>query len=74
MTVLYKEKMAFLTHLKRLILTLKIMKKIRKVVLITKEARQASGLMLDGRSEPRRGVLVSCYISAIKLSISRFDS
>ena len=54
--------------------TLKIMKKIRKVVSVIKEARQASKLMLGGRSEARRSVLVSCYISVIKLGISRFDS
>ena len=34
---------------------------------------QASGLMLGGRSEPRRSVLEPCYISAIKVSISRFN-
>ena len=31
-------------------------------------------VMFGGRSELRRGVSVPCYISVIKLSISRFDS
>ena len=31
-------------------------------------------VMFRGRSEPRRGISVPCYISVIKLSISRFDS
>ena len=35
------------------------MKKIRKLVSVMKEAMQASGLMLGGRTEPRRGVLVN---------------
>ena len=71
---LIKGKAVFLTQLKRLILTLRIMKKIRKIVSVMKEVRQASKLMLGGKSEPRRGVLVLWYISAIKISISRFDS
>ena len=29
---------------------------------------------VGGRSEPRRGVPVPCYISAIKLSIPKIDS
>ena len=38
-----------------------------------KEDRQAFGIILRGRSETKRGVSVHCYISDIKLSISRFD-
>ena len=37
------------------------------------EDRQAFGIILRGRSETKRGVSVHCYISDIKLSISRFD-
>ena len=32
------------------------------------------GVMLEGRSELRRGMSVRCYISVIKISISRFDA
>ena len=71
---LIKGKAVFLTQLKRLILTLKITKKTRKVVSVMKEVRQASKLILGGKSEPRRGVLVLWYFSAIKISISKFDS
>ena len=53
---------------------LKKMKKIQKAVLVMKEDRPAFGEMLWERSEPRRGISLPYYISAIKLSISRFDS
>ena len=53
---------------------LKKTKKIRKAVSVMKENRQVFGLLLGGRSEPRGGDLVPFFISAIKLSIFRFDS
>ena len=74
MSVLLKEKLTFLTQLKKLILSLKKTKKILKAVSVMKEDRQAFGEMLGGeRSEPRGGVLVPCYIGATKISISTFD-
>ena len=42
-------------------------KRIRKAVSVMKEDKQAFEVMLGERSEPRKGVLVSCYIF-------RFDS
>ena len=42
-------------------------KKIRKAVSVMKEDKQAFEVMLGERSEPRKGVLVPCYIF-------RFDS
>ena len=74
MSALLKEKLTFLTQLKKLILPLKKTKKILKAVSVMKEDRQAFGKMLGGeRSEPRGGVLVPYYIGATKLSISTFD-
>ena len=49
-------------------------KKIRKAVAAMKQDRQAIGLMLGGRSEPRGGDLVPCFISTIKhLQIQLLD-
>ena len=73
---LIKRKADFLDPIKKVNLDigLKKTKKILKAVSAMKEDRQAFELMLGGRSEPKRGVSVPCYISAIKLSISRFHS
>ena len=71
---LIKGKAGLFDTIKKVNLEIEITKKIWKVVSVMKEARQVSGLMLGGRSEPRRDALVPCYISAIKVSISRFNS
>ena len=52
---------------------LKKAKKIRKTVSVMKRDRQAIGGNVGCRSEPRTGISVSYYISAIKVSIFRFD-
>ena len=62
-------------HLKvNLDIGLKKAKKTWNVVLVIREDKQAFGVRLGGRSEPRRGVPVPCYISAINLSIPKIDS
>ena len=43
------------------------MKKNGKAVSVMKEDRQEFQVMLGGRSEPRRGISVPCYISAMTL-------
>ena len=57
---LVKGKTDFFTHLKRLISTigLKKTKKIWKAVLVMQEDKQAFGIMLGERSEPKRSVSV----------------
>ena len=72
---LKKGKAVFFDPIKKFNLDIgfKKIKKIPKAVSVMKEDRQAFGVILRGRSETKRGVSVHCYISDIKLSISRFD-
>ena len=60
--------MTFCTQLKKVNLDigLKKTKQILKAVSVMKEDRQPFGGNDGGRSESKRGVLVPCYISAIK--------
>ena len=45
-----------------------------RTVLPMREDRHAFEVILWKRSEPRRGVSIPCYTSAIKLGTSRFNS
>ena len=73
---LIKGKSDFFDPVKKVNLDIELKKtnKIWKAVSVMKEDKQAFGVMLRGRRKPRMGHFGTQCISAIKLSISRFNS